>query len=90
LRVKESDRIKSMATELRKMGAEIEEFDDGLSIRGKKRLKGAIVNSHSDHRIAMALSIAALIADGTTTINGVSSVNISFPGFFEILRRMTS
>jgi 3-phosphoshikimate 1-carboxyvinyltransferase len=89
LRVKESDRIKSMATELKKMGAEIEEFEDGLSITGKKELKGAIIESYRDHRIAMAISIAALIADGTTTINGVSSVNISFPGFFEILRRLT-
>ena len=89
LRVKESDRIKSMATELRKMGAEIEEFDDGLSIMGKRRLKGAFIESYRDHRVAMALSIAALIADGTTTINGVSSVNISFPGFFEILMRLT-
>jgi 3-phosphoshikimate 1-carboxyvinyltransferase len=89
LRVKESDRIKSMATELKKMGAEIEEFEDGLSITGKKGLKGAIIESYRDHRIAMALSIAALIADGITTINGVSSVNISFPGFFEILRRLT-
>jgi 3-phosphoshikimate 1-carboxyvinyltransferase len=89
LRVKESDRIKSMATELKKMGAEIEEFEDGLSITGKKELKGAIIESYRDHRIAMALSIAALIADGTSTINGVSSVNISFPGFFEILKRLT-
>ena len=89
LRVKESDRIKSMATELEKMGAEIEEFEDGLSITGKKELKGAIIESYRDHRIAMALSIAALIADGSTTINGVSSVNISFPGFFEILKRLT-
>jgi len=89
LRVKESDRIKSMATELRKMGAEIEEFDDGLSIMGKRRLKGAFIESYRDHRVAMELSIAALVADGTTTINGISSVNISFPGFFEILRRLT-
>jgi 3-phosphoshikimate 1-carboxyvinyltransferase len=89
LRIKESDRIKSMATELRKMGAEIEEFEDGLSIKGKKGLKGTIIESHRDHRIAMALSIAALIADGTTTINSVSSVNISFPAFFEILKRLT-
>jgi 3-phosphoshikimate 1-carboxyvinyltransferase len=90
LRLKESDRIKSMVTELSKMGAEIEEFEDGLSIRGKKRLKGAITDSHSDHRIAMALSIAALIADGKTMINGVKYVNISFPGFFKILKRLTS
>jgi 3-phosphoshikimate 1-carboxyvinyltransferase len=89
LRVKESDRIKSMATELKKMGAEIEELEDGLSITGKKGLKGAVIESYRDHRVAMALSIAALIADGTTIINGVSSVNISFPGFFEILKRLT-
>jgi 3-phosphoshikimate 1-carboxyvinyltransferase len=89
LRLKESDRIKSMATELRKMGAEIEEFEDGLSIMGKGRLEGAVIESYRDHRIAMSMSIAALIADGTTTINGISTVNISFPGFFEILRRLT-
>jgi len=90
LRVKESDRIKSMATELKKMGVEIEEFEDGLSIKGNCKLKGSVVESYRDHRIAMALSIAGLIADGTTTIQGVSSVNISFPGFFELLRRVTS
>jgi 3-phosphoshikimate 1-carboxyvinyltransferase len=90
LRVKESDRIKSMATELKKMGAEIEEFEDGLSITGKTKLKGAFLESHGDHRIAMALSIAALIAEGETVISDVSSVNISFPGFFEILRRLTA
>ncbi len=78
-----------MAKELRKMGAEIEEFEDGLNIKGKVRLKGAVVESHGDHRIAMALSIAGLVADGTTTINGVSSVNISFPGFFDILKSLT-
>lgn len=90
LRVKESDRIKSMTTELRKMGVDVEEFKDGLSINGKEVLKGNSLESYGDHRIAMALSIAALVADGTTTINGVSSVNISFPGFFELLRRLTS
>jgi 3-phosphoshikimate 1-carboxyvinyltransferase len=90
LRVKESDRIKSMATELRKMGAEVEEFEDGLSIKGRSELKGAVIESYGDHRIAMAMAIAGLIADGRTTINGVSSVNISFPGFFEIIRVLTS
>src|SRR4030067_34837 len=54
LRVKESDRIKTMATELKKMGAEIEEFDDGLSIHGKSSLKGVSIESYGDHRIAMA------------------------------------
>lgn len=89
LRVKESDRIRSMATELGKMGAEIEEFEDGLSIRGKGVLKGGDIESYGDHRIAMAMSIAALIAEGKTTIRGISSVNISFPGFFDIVRRLT-
>lgn len=90
LRVKESDRIKSMVTELRKMGVEIEEYEDGLSIHGKKSLKGATLESYNDHRIAMSLCIAGLIAEGTTIINGISSVNISFPEFFEILRRLTT
>jgi 3-phosphoshikimate 1-carboxyvinyltransferase len=90
LRVKESDRIRSMATELKKMGAELEEFPDGLTIKGRSDLKAAVVESYGDHRIAMSLSIAALIAEGTTTIRGVSAVNISFPGFFQIIRRLTS
>lgn len=90
LRLKESDRIKAMSTELRKMGADIEEFEDGISIKGKTNLKGTTLESYKDHRIAMALSIASLIAEGTTTINNISSVNISFPGFFDILRRLTA
>jgi len=89
LRVKESDRIRSMTSELRKMGAEVEEFPDGLSIKGRTALKGAVLDSYDDHRIAMALSIAGLISEGKTTINGMSSVNISFPGFFDIIRRLT-
>ncbi len=88
LRVKESDRIKAMALGLSKMGVEFEEFSDGLSIKGKTLLKGAVIDSHEDHRIAMAFSIAALIAKGKTTIKGISSVNISFPGFFETLRKL--
>jgi len=90
LRVKESDRIRSMATELGKLGVHVEEFSDGLSIEGMSPLKGAELESHGDHRIAMALSIAALIADGSTTLNGISSVNISFPGFFTLLRNLTA
>ncbi|MBM4145475.1 MAG: 3-phosphoshikimate 1-carboxyvinyltransferase [Nitrospira sp.] len=89
LRVKESDRIRSMATELGKMGVAIEEFGDGLSIKGQSVLKGANIESYGDHRIAMAMAIAGLIADGETTIHGVSSVNISFPGFFQIIRKLT-
>ncbi len=90
LRVKESDRIMAMATELRKMGVAIEEFPDGLSISGTKQLKGAAVESHGDHRIAMSMAVAALTAEGTTTINGASAVDISFPGFFDTLRRFSA
>lgn len=89
LRVKESDRIKAMAEGLRKMGAEVKEFKDGLSIEGNADLKGTSINSYGDHRIAMAFSVAALIARGKTTISGISSVNISFPGFFETLRKLS-
>lgn len=89
LRVKESDRIKAMAEGLKKMGAEVEEFKDGLSIKGNARLKGALIDSHEDHRIAMAFSVAALVASGTTKIKGISAVNISFPGFFKMLRRLS-
>ena len=89
LRFKESDRIKAMAEGLRKMGVEVKEFKDGLSIKGNAKLKGASIDSYRDHRIAMAFSIAALIARGKTTINGISSVNISFPGFFETLKKLS-
>jgi 3-phosphoshikimate 1-carboxyvinyltransferase len=86
LRVKESDRITAMATELKKFGVALEEYPDGIGIRGKATLKGCAVESYGDHRIAMALSIAGLMAEGTTTVKHASCVDISFPGFFEILR----
>ncbi len=88
LRVKESDRIASMASELRKMGVIIDEYPDGISIQGPADLRGATVESYGDHRIAMALAIAALSAKGTTSINGCSAVNISFPGFFDAIRSL--
>jgi 3-phosphoshikimate 1-carboxyvinyltransferase len=88
LRVKESDRIGTIAAELRKMGVEIEEYPDGLSIQGATSLHGAEIESHGDHRIAMAMSVAALAAEGRTVIRGASAVDISFPGFFDILRRL--
>jgi 3-phosphoshikimate 1-carboxyvinyltransferase len=90
LRVKESDRIKSMASELGKMGVEIEEHPDGLNIRGSGGLKGAEVQSHGDHRIAMAMAVASLAAKGQTAIRGASAVDISFPGFFDLIKRFTS
>lgn len=85
LRVKESDRIAAMATGLRAMGAVVEEFDDGFRIPGRQQLHGAEVDSAGDHRIAMALAIAALKADGETSIGGAEAVSISFPEFFTIL-----
>ncbi|MBI5211995.1 MAG: 3-phosphoshikimate 1-carboxyvinyltransferase [Nitrospirae bacterium] len=89
LRVKESDRIKAMAAELKKLGVELEEYPDGISIKGKTSLKGNVVESYHDHRIAMSLAIAALAAQGATTINNPSCVDISFPGFYEELKRIT-
>ncbi|MGC1105663.1 MAG: 3-phosphoshikimate 1-carboxyvinyltransferase [Candidatus Acidiferrales bacterium] len=87
LRVKESDRIAAMAENLRKMGAEVEEFPDGLRVGGRAagRLHGAIIDPHEDHRIAMAFAIAALGAEGETIIRDPHCVAISFPNFFELL-----
>jgi 3-phosphoshikimate 1-carboxyvinyltransferase len=88
LRVKESDRITAMASELRKLGAEVEEYSDGIAIKGKKILTGGRVNSHGDHRIAMSMAVAALVAEGTTVIDGASCVDISFPNFFRQLNEI--
>lgn len=86
LRVKESDRIATVVGELRKMGAEIEELPDGMVINGPIRLKGERVLSHGDHRLAMSLAVAGLVAEGETVIEGTEAVDISFPGFFELLQ----
>jgi 3-phosphoshikimate 1-carboxyvinyltransferase len=85
LRVKESDRIALVARNLRAMGAEVSEFEDGLDVPGGQTLHGAIIDSGSDHRIAMAFSVAALRAQGDTLIQGAESAAISFPEFFELL-----
>ncbi|WP_348261197.1 3-phosphoshikimate 1-carboxyvinyltransferase [Telmatobacter sp. DSM 110680] len=85
LRVKESDRIALVARNLRAMGAEVEEFEDGLDIPGGQTLHGAVIDSGGDHRIAMAFSIAALRAEGETLIQGAESAAISFPEFFDLL-----
>jgi 3-phosphoshikimate 1-carboxyvinyltransferase len=85
LRVKESDRIASVATNLRLMGAEVEEFDDGLRIPGGQKLHGASLDSFGDHRIAMAFAVAALRADGETEIKDAGAAVISFPEFFSTL-----
>ena len=85
LKVKESNRIATMSEELGKMGVEIEETDDGMIIKGNQKLNGAVVYSHLDHRVAMSCAIAALIAEGDTTITDADCVGISFPNFYELL-----
>ena len=85
LRVKETDRIAVMASELRKLGAEIEERDDGFVIAGPQRLTGATVDGHDDHRVAMSLAVAGLIADGETVVTDAGCIGDSFPGFAETL-----
>jgi 3-phosphoshikimate 1-carboxyvinyltransferase len=85
LRVKESDRIAVLAVNLRAMGAEVEEREDGLRIPGRQRLRGAEIDSFGDHRIAMAFAVAALRAEGETVIKGADAAVISYPGFFEAL-----
>jgi 3-phosphoshikimate 1-carboxyvinyltransferase len=88
LRVKESDRIAAVATNLRKMGAEVEEREDGLRIPGGQKLHGAEVDSFGDHRIAMAFAVAALRADGETVIRGADAAGVSYPRFFEELNKV--
>jgi 3-phosphoshikimate 1-carboxyvinyltransferase len=88
LRVKESDRIAVVCSNLRAMGAEVEEFDDGLRVKGSQRLHGAHIDSCDDHRIAMAFAVAALRAEGESTIRGAESVAISYPEFFETLEKI--
>ncbi|NOY39305.1 MAG: 3-phosphoshikimate 1-carboxyvinyltransferase [Nitrospirae bacterium] len=89
LRVKESDRIAAIASELSKMGVDVTEYPDGLEIRGPVNLRGTTLEAHNDHRVAMALSVAALVAEGSTTLQGVSAVDISFPGFYDRIMELT-
>lgn len=90
LRVKESDRIAAMAAGLRRFGAGVEERPDGFSIEGVFPLRGADVDAAGDHRVAMALAVAALAAVGTTRIRGAESAAVSYPGFFDVLDRLTT
>jgi 3-phosphoshikimate 1-carboxyvinyltransferase len=88
LHVKESDRIAAMAEGLKSMGADITATDDGWVINGPRHLEGARVRSYGDHRVAMALAVAGLIADGTTEIEDAECVSVSYPGFFEQLEAL--
>jgi 3-phosphoshikimate 1-carboxyvinyltransferase len=89
LRVKESDRIALVAKNLRAMGAELEEFEDGLDVPGGQQLHGAEVDSDGDHRIAMAFAVAALRATGDTLILGADAAAVSFPEFYSLLDQVT-
>lgn len=89
LKVKESNRIAVMVENLSAMGADVEETEDGMIIRGGKPLHGAVIDSHLDHRIAMTFAITGCMADGETEILGAECVNISYPGFYEDLKRLS-
>jgi len=89
LRVKESDRIELVADGLRRMGAIVETFEDGMAISGPTALRAATIEANGDHRIAMAFAIAGLIADGTTTIHGAETIATSYPTFESDLMRLS-
>ena len=88
LKVKESNRIDTVVTNLKAMGAHIEATDDGMIIEGGYPLHGAVIDSHLDHRIAMSFAVGALGADGETTIEGADCVKISYPKFYETLESL--
>ncbi len=88
LRVKESDRISALVGQLIRLGADVTEKEDGLVIKGVSRLKGAEVESLGDHRIAMAMAVAGLAADGETAVHGAEAVAVSYPGFMPALRAL--
>ena len=88
LRVKETDRITATVKNLRAMGATVEEFSDGFSVDGPVRLAGATIQTYGDHRIAMAFSVAALLANGESEITDAKSVTVSFPDFFARLESL--
>jgi 3-phosphoshikimate 1-carboxyvinyltransferase len=90
LRVKETDRIAALAENLRRMGANVEERPDGLRVEGRKsgKLRGAEIDPHGDHRIAMAFAVAALAAEGPTVIRDADCAAVSFPAFYEELNRL--
>lgn len=90
LRVKESDRIAATAENLRRMGAEVKTSADGMDIAGNGRLRGAALDSFGDHRIAMAFTVAALAAEGPSSMSGAEAASISFPEFYDLLDSLTA
>ena len=89
LKVKESNRIKTVVYNLKKMGADIEELEDGMIIKGKTKLHGATIETFKDHRIAMSFSIADLISDSRVMLDDTNCINISFPGYSNLLKDLT-
>ncbi len=90
LRVKESNRLSALANELSKLGVQVRELADGLEIEGPNKLAGAEVESYGDHRIAMALAIAGLFADSPVRVRGSSCIKVSFPGFEDVLGKIST
>ncbi len=89
LRFKETDRIQTTVSQLRRLGANIEAKEDGMVIHGTGRLSGAVCESYADHRLAMSLAVAGLLAQGETTIQGAESASVSYPGFWEHLAQLS-
>ncbi len=90
LRVKETDRVRAMATELSRMGSEVEELPDGLVVRGGRRLRGDHCLSYGDHRMAMAMAVAGLVVEGETIVEGAEVAEVSYPSFWTDLERVSS
>ncbi|MGH7825886.1 MAG: 3-phosphoshikimate 1-carboxyvinyltransferase [Candidatus Binatia bacterium] len=90
LRYKESDRIAAMTEGLRRLGVDVEEREDGMTIRGREGLERATVRSFGDHRVAMSMAVAGLTSDGGVEIDDAGCVDISFPGFFELMDKVTA
>ena len=89
LKVKESNRIKSMVENLKILGADIEEFEDGMIIKGKSKLNGGKIKTFKDHRIAMAFSTLNLISDEKIKLDDEDCINVSFPGYFDLIKSLT-
>jgi len=90
LRIKETDRIRTVVENLRRMGVAAEELPDGLVVPGRQKLKAGAFDSYGDHRIAMAFAVGALTADGESTILDAEAASVSFPEFWETLGRVTA
>jgi 3-phosphoshikimate 1-carboxyvinyltransferase len=88
LRFKETDRLRALATELKKLGADVEELPDEIRLNSVRQLKGAKLQSYGDHRMAMALSVAGLVAKGETVVDGAESIPVSYPSFVEDMRKL--